>query len=189
MKHREESYRLAEYRPGDKRIPQPLKNVIVSTSPDVLYWFLFVSFLVGRGAHEWAISHGITPCPPEKMTTSKFGLQNILQTFSNRFSPPWKCFQCHIGNCCIGLCRQTELNLFFYAQSSACLRTGGTSERWSWQRKWNQDIIRLKKDDNQVKLWVLSNRTTIIRCQMSATDTSLDITVHFAVTKEKVKPA
>ncbi|KAK2922045.1 threonine aspartase 1 isoform X2 [Channa argus] len=26
-------------------------------------------FLVGRGAHEWAISHGIPPCPSEKMAT------------------------------------------------------------------------------------------------------------------------
>ncbi|XP_029031224.1 threonine aspartase 1 isoform X2 [Betta splendens] len=30
-------------------------------------------FLVGRGANEWAISHGIPPCPSEKMTT-KFSL-------------------------------------------------------------------------------------------------------------------
>ncbi|CAG09520.1 unnamed protein product, partial [Tetraodon nigroviridis] len=30
-------------------------------------------FLVGQGAHEWAVSHGITPCPPEKMAT-KFSL-------------------------------------------------------------------------------------------------------------------
>ncbi|XP_041646005.1 threonine aspartase 1 [Cheilinus undulatus] len=30
-------------------------------------------FLVGRGAHDWAVSHGIPPCPSEKMTT-KFSL-------------------------------------------------------------------------------------------------------------------
>ncbi|KAI3363070.1 hypothetical protein L3Q82_011730 [Scortum barcoo] len=30
-------------------------------------------FLVGRGAHEWAVSHGIPPCPSEKMAT-KFSL-------------------------------------------------------------------------------------------------------------------
>ncbi|XP_047208356.1 threonine aspartase 1 isoform X4 [Girardinichthys multiradiatus] len=30
-------------------------------------------FLVGRGAHDWAISHGIPPCPSEKMAT-KFSL-------------------------------------------------------------------------------------------------------------------
>lgn len=30
-------------------------------------------FLVGRGAHDWAVSHGIPPCPSEKMAT-KFSL-------------------------------------------------------------------------------------------------------------------
>uniref|UniRef100_A0A8C9YP58 Taspase, threonine aspartase, 1 n=1 Tax=Sander lucioperca TaxID=283035 RepID=A0A8C9YP58_SANLU len=30
-------------------------------------------FLVGRGAHDWAVSHGIPPCPSEKMA-SKFSL-------------------------------------------------------------------------------------------------------------------
>ncbi|XP_077352088.1 threonine aspartase 1 isoform X2 [Festucalex cinctus] len=30
-------------------------------------------FLVGRGAHDWAISHGVPPCPSEKMAT-KFSL-------------------------------------------------------------------------------------------------------------------
>ncbi|XP_029306187.1 threonine aspartase 1 isoform X2 [Cottoperca gobio] len=30
-------------------------------------------FLVGRGAHDWAVSHGISPCPSEKMAT-KFSL-------------------------------------------------------------------------------------------------------------------
>lgn len=30
-------------------------------------------FLVGRGAHDWAVSHGIPPCPVEKMAT-KFSL-------------------------------------------------------------------------------------------------------------------
>ncbi|XP_075875026.1 threonine aspartase 1 isoform X3 [Nelusetta ayraudi] len=30
-------------------------------------------FLVGRGAHEWAVRHGIPPCPSEKMAT-KFSL-------------------------------------------------------------------------------------------------------------------
>lgn len=34
--------------------------------------FFFVSFLVGRGAHDWAVSHGIPPCPSEKMATSEF---------------------------------------------------------------------------------------------------------------------
>ncbi|XP_051935597.1 threonine aspartase 1 isoform X3 [Hippocampus zosterae] len=33
----------------------------------------FASFLVGRGAHDWAISHGVPPCPSEKMAT-KFSL-------------------------------------------------------------------------------------------------------------------
>jgi len=31
----------------------------------------FVSFLVGKGAEQWAISHGIPACPTEKMTTSE----------------------------------------------------------------------------------------------------------------------
>lgn len=32
------------------------------------------SFLVGRGAHEWAVRHGIPPCPSEKMATSEYFL-------------------------------------------------------------------------------------------------------------------
>uniref|UniRef100_A0A3Q3EZA7 Taspase, threonine aspartase, 1 n=1 Tax=Labrus bergylta TaxID=56723 RepID=A0A3Q3EZA7_9LABR len=30
-------------------------------------------FLVGRGAHDWAVSHGIPPCPSEKMATNGAG--------------------------------------------------------------------------------------------------------------------
>lgn len=33
--------------------------------------FLYLSFLVGRGAQEWAVRHGIPPCPSEKMATSE----------------------------------------------------------------------------------------------------------------------
>uniref|UniRef100_A0A3Q3G617 Threonine aspartase 1 n=1 Tax=Kryptolebias marmoratus TaxID=37003 RepID=A0A3Q3G617_KRYMA len=33
-------------------------------------------FLVGRGAHDWAVSHGIPPCPSEKMATSECCFRN-----------------------------------------------------------------------------------------------------------------
>lgn len=34
--------------------------------------FVYVSFLVGIGAQQWALSHGIPPCPSEKMATSEY---------------------------------------------------------------------------------------------------------------------
>lgn len=80
MKHREESYRLAESPPGDypTHLYPRCRCVLLIDS---------VSFLVGRGAHEWAVSHGITPCPSEKMATSKFApqihAQNPMQQFEN----------------------------------------------------------------------------------------------------------
>lgn len=46
-------------------------NVTISSFMDVNV-LSFVSFLVGRGAHDWAVSHGIPPCPSEKMATSEF---------------------------------------------------------------------------------------------------------------------
>lgn len=38
----------------------------------------FVSFLVGKGAEQWAVSHGIPACPTEKMTTSEYQTTQIL---------------------------------------------------------------------------------------------------------------
>lgn len=105
----------------------------------------FVSFLVGRGAHEWAVSHGIPPCPSEKMATSEFCC---------KYSSSKKLLNNNLWKGCINLCGCIRLRLFFHTQSSVCLHTRGTSERWSWQKKWTQDIIRERKDDNQVKLWV-----------------------------------
>lgn len=58
----------------------------------------------------------------------------------------------------VSLCGCIILTLFFHSQSSVCLPTRGTSGRWSWQKKWTQDIIRQRKDDNQVKMWVLCYR-------------------------------
>lgn len=43
----------------------------------------FVSFLVGRGAHEWAVSHGIPPCPSEKMATSECCCTEIFSKYSS----------------------------------------------------------------------------------------------------------
>lgn len=71
-------------------------------------------------------------------------LQNWIKTVLNN----------NLWKGCVILCGCIRLRLFFHTQSSVCLHTRGTSERWSWQRKWTQDIIRERKDDNQVKLWV-----------------------------------
>lgn len=47
-----------------------------------ILFYLIVSFLVGRGAHEWAVSHGIPPCLSEKMATSEFFLLILVDVLT-----------------------------------------------------------------------------------------------------------
>lgn len=134
--------------------------------------FSFVSFLVGRGAHDWAVSHGIPPCPSEKMATSEFRytdseicfIQEMYFLLRNYWTKTllrtraWRCIN-YLG----GWVR-LRLFFFFHTQSSVYLRTRGTSERWRWQKRWTQDIIRQRKDDNQVKMWVQKTVILLASC-------------------------
>lgn len=120
-------------------------NVTISSFMDVNV-LSFVSFLVGRGAHDWAVSHGIPPCPSEKMATSEFCYTDseicfILDIYFLYCETELKT-----------TLHQFEIAFFFSKQSSVYLRIRGTSERWSWQKKWTRDIIRQREDDNQMKM-------------------------------------
>lgn len=56
-------------------------------------FIVFISFLVGRGAHDWAVSHGIPPCPSEKMATSEYRCavseRNAFFVAENLFKELW----------------------------------------------------------------------------------------------------
>lgn len=114
---------------------------------------LFASFLVGRGAHDWAISHGVPPCPSEKMATSEYFSTASQAVFSHDLKVTRDSTQMNLD-----VWLQTNQSTVFiylflnHTQSSVYLHISGTKERWSWLRKWTQDIIKQREDDNQVEM-------------------------------------
>lgn len=56
-----------------------LINECLVTAFFLLILLPFCSFLVGRGAHDWAVSHGIPPCPSENMATSECCWDNQMK--------------------------------------------------------------------------------------------------------------
>uniref|UniRef100_A0A8C1PW46 Threonine aspartase 1 n=1 Tax=Cyprinus carpio TaxID=7962 RepID=A0A8C1PW46_CYPCA len=69
-------------------------------------------FLVGKGAEQWAISHGIPACPTEKMTTSEY------QTTQNPLSASDVCLTAD-------LCPVGDILVAGEENNSACLDTVG----------------------------------------------------------------